>query len=211
VLRCAGEETKAADGDGDGGDGDGDSKAADGDSKTAEKPEVPPGRPKLTAAAICLDTLGQNRAFTPSQIECVSAWAKRLASAMNRSEQALYIVKYKKHVADLAEAAARAEADAKAAEEAAKAAGERSDPTPTPRFFIASSSSSCSCSFSLSLFLFLLLFLVLVVVDSGDRLSLLCWRSLPRLLLLIGDNALLLLSRSFYSTRVCCHVLLACS
>ena len=100
---CAEEEAKGGDGE------------EGGESKVVEKPEVPPPRPKLANAALCLDTLGQNRDFTPSQIDVAILWADRLKEPMNRSEHALYVLKYKKHVQDLADAAAKAAADAAAA------------------------------------------------------------------------------------------------
>ena len=52
------------------------------------------------------------------QVAAAVAWTKRFVEPMNRSEQALYVVKYKKHMQALADAAAAA----KAAEEAAAAA-----------------------------------------------------------------------------------------
>ncbi len=89
----------------------------------AAKDAIPAGKVKLANGALCLDTLGQNRDFTPQQVEAAVAWAKRFPAPMNVSEQALYIVKYKKHVQDLADAAARAAEEAEKAAAAAAAAG----------------------------------------------------------------------------------------
>ncbi len=79
---------------------------------------VPAGVPRLTSAALVLDTLGQNRSFDAASIDTASAWATRLAEAFGRHEVDSYSARYK--AAQDAKAAAAAAAAA-AAQEAAPA------------------------------------------------------------------------------------------
>jgi ribosomal protein L12E/L44/L45/RPP1/RPP2 len=61
-----------------------------------------------------LDTLGQHKQFSPSEVENVKAWAKRLAEALNRSEVVVYEDRYRKLQEAKAAAAAAAAAEAAA-------------------------------------------------------------------------------------------------
>jgi signal transduction protein with GAF and PtsI domain len=58
-----------------------------------------------------LDTLGQPKQFSPSEVENVKTWAKRLAEALNRSEVVVYEERYRK-LQDAKAAAAAAESSA---------------------------------------------------------------------------------------------------
>jgi hypothetical protein len=109
-LLCCAEESKSEGADEGGEEG-----------KVAEPvPTIPPPKAITANAALCLDTVGQNRDFTPTQIAAATAFAKLLVEPLNRTEDAGYVRMYHAHVKALADAAAAA----KAAEEAAAAGAE---------------------------------------------------------------------------------------
>ena len=64
----------------------------DTEGKAAEPAEVPvlPGVPKEVDLALCVDSVGQNRAFTEEQVQHIKTWAGLLKNALERTEAAAY-------------------------------------------------------------------------------------------------------------------------
>lgn len=61
----------------------------------AEAIKVPSGKGQSVDVAICLDAVGQNRAFTESEVDIVKRWARVLAEAYKRTELSNYEREYR--------------------------------------------------------------------------------------------------------------------
>jgi len=108
AAEAAASDTSAAAAGGDEDQEGGEAAPADAADAAVElAPSIPPGNPLPRSLAVCADTLGQNRDFSPAQVAAVQSVASALKGALLRVEAAAYALEYeaaRKYVAEDADA-----------------------------------------------------------------------------------------------------------